>query len=102
MSWNFKKFDELTNIELYNLLKERTLVFVVEQNCPYLEVDGKDPFSYHLFKEENRKKQPREIKSISLGCFFTLKESVEMGNLLHGYFFIKVKTRVDTRMKKYR
>ena len=52
MSWNIKKFEELTNIELYNLLKERTLVFVVEQNCPYLEVDGKDPFSYHLFKEE--------------------------------------------------
>ncbi|MES5957134.1 GNAT family N-acetyltransferase [Bacillus fungorum] len=53
MSWNLKKFDELTNIELYNLLKERTLVFVVEQNCPYPEVDGKDPFSYHLFKENN-------------------------------------------------
>ncbi|WP_456274783.1 GNAT family N-acetyltransferase [Bacillus sp. AK031] len=53
MSWNIKKFDELTNSELYNLLKERTLVFVVEQNCPYLEVDGKDPFSYHLFKEDD-------------------------------------------------
>lgn len=53
MSWNLKKFDELTNLELYTLLKERTLVFVVEQNCTYLEVDGKDPFSYHLFKEEN-------------------------------------------------
>ncbi|MGD6801976.1 GNAT family N-acetyltransferase [Rossellomorea aquimaris] len=53
MSWNIKKFDELTNSELYNLLKERTLVFVVEQNCPYLEVDGKDPLSYHLFKEDD-------------------------------------------------
>jgi ElaA protein len=55
MSWYLKKFEELTNIELYNLLKERTTVFVVEQNCPYLEVDGKDPFSYHLFKEDNGK-----------------------------------------------
>ncbi|HWK22504.1 MAG TPA: GNAT family N-acetyltransferase [Ureibacillus sp.] len=53
MSWKLKKFEELTNSELYNLLKERTQVFVVEQNCPYLEVDGKDPFSYHLFKEDN-------------------------------------------------
>ena len=53
MSWKLKTFDELTNTELYNLLKERTLVFVVEQNCPYLEVDGKDPVSYHLFKETN-------------------------------------------------
>ncbi|MEG7880276.1 GNAT family N-acetyltransferase [Bacillus paranthracis] len=53
MSWELKKFDELTNTELYNLLKERTSVFVVEQNCPYLEVDGNDSCSYHLFKEDN-------------------------------------------------
>ena len=53
MNWKLKKFDELTSSELYKILKERTLVFVVEQNCPYLEVDGKDPFSYHLFKEDN-------------------------------------------------
>ncbi len=53
MGWKLKAFDELTNIELYNILKERTLVFVVEQNCPYLEIDGKDPYSYHLFKEDN-------------------------------------------------
>jgi ElaA protein len=53
MSWHLKNFDELTNSELYSILKERTLVFVVEQNCPYLEVDGKDPSSYHLFKEDN-------------------------------------------------
>lgn len=52
MEWKLKKFEELTNIELYTLLKERTLVFVVEQTCPYLEVDGKDPFCYHLFKED--------------------------------------------------
>ncbi|WP_078379935.1 GNAT family N-acetyltransferase [Sutcliffiella halmapala] len=53
MSWKLKKFNDLTNIELYTLLQERTSVFVVEQNCPYLEVDGKDPQSYHLFKEED-------------------------------------------------
>lgn len=53
MGWNLKRFNELTNQELYEILKERTSVFVVEQNCPYPEVDGKDPQSYHLFKEEN-------------------------------------------------
>ncbi|MBW7475388.1 GNAT family N-acetyltransferase [Paenibacillus oenotherae] len=53
MSWQIKKFEELTNIELYAILKERTLIFVVEQNCPYLEVDGKDPACYHLYKEDN-------------------------------------------------
>ncbi|MBM7619138.1 ElaA protein [Bacillus tianshenii] len=53
MGWFLKRFEELTNIELYNILKERTAVFVVEQTCPYPEVDGKDPHSYHLYKEEN-------------------------------------------------
>ena len=52
MNFTLKTFQQLTNIELYNVLKERTEVFVVEQNCPYPEVDGKDVQSYHLFREE--------------------------------------------------
>jgi len=51
LEWILKRFNELTNMELYQLLKERTAVFVVEQNCPYLEVDGKDISSYHLYAE---------------------------------------------------
>lgn len=53
MTFTLKTFEQLTNMELYNILKERTEVFVVEQNCPYPEVDGKDVQSLHLFKEEN-------------------------------------------------
>ncbi|KAB7672244.1 GNAT family N-acetyltransferase [Bacillus sp. B1-b2] len=48
MEWSIKKFNELSTEELYRILQERTAVFVVEQNCPYLEVDGKDLESYHL------------------------------------------------------
>jgi ElaA protein len=53
MSWKLKSFSELSTIELYAILKERTQVFVVEQECPYLEVDGKDLHASHLYKEEN-------------------------------------------------
>ncbi|MDE5415561.1 GNAT family N-acetyltransferase [Alkalihalobacterium chitinilyticum] len=53
MEWKLKTFEELTNLEVYNILKERTNVFVVEQNCPYEEVDGYDLVSHHLFKELN-------------------------------------------------
>ncbi|MER1958917.1 MAG: GNAT family N-acetyltransferase [Solibacillus sp.] len=53
MNFTLKTFDQLTNTELYNILQERTNVFIVEQNCPYPEVDGKDGQSYHLYKEEN-------------------------------------------------
>lgn len=53
MNFTLKTFNQLTNTELYNILQERTNVFVVEQNCPYPEVDGKDVQSYHLYKEDN-------------------------------------------------
>ncbi|WP_226672129.1 GNAT family N-acetyltransferase [Rossellomorea aquimaris] len=53
MTWKVKSFNELSTHELYEILKVRTAVFVVEQECAYPEVDGKDLFSYHLYKEEN-------------------------------------------------
>ena len=37
-----KKFAELTTAEFYAIVKERIAVFVVEQNCPYQEVDEID------------------------------------------------------------
>ena len=55
MSWCIKSFQELTNDELYEILQLRTSIFVVEQKCAYLEVDGKDKFAYHLFKKEDEK-----------------------------------------------
>ncbi|MFW6229864.1 MAG: GNAT family N-acetyltransferase [Halanaerobium sp.] len=44
-----KKFDELSNQELYKIIEARINVFVVEQNCPYHECDNKDQKSFHLF-----------------------------------------------------
>lgn len=42
IQWEIKKFSELTAVELYELLRLRVDVFVVEQACPYPELDGKD------------------------------------------------------------
>ena len=42
LTWHTKHHSELDKHELYALLALRTRVFVVEQNCPYLEVDGQD------------------------------------------------------------
>lgn len=50
-----KKFNELTVDELYYILKLRVDVFVVEQNCPYNEIDGNDIKCYHVFYKENDK-----------------------------------------------
>ena len=50
MNYDFyvKRFDELTVDELHDLLALRIDVFVVEQNCPYPELDGKDKKAYHV------------------------------------------------------
>lgn len=47
-----KHFSELTASELYKILKARCAVFIVEQNCPYQDIDEFDPAAYHLWLEE--------------------------------------------------
>ena len=47
-----KSFEELTKAELYALLRLRESVFVVEQNCPYQELDGRDDRAYHVIGRE--------------------------------------------------
>ncbi len=47
-----KQFDELSLIEFHDIVALRISVFVVEQNCPYQELDGKDKMSFHLFVKE--------------------------------------------------
>ncbi len=43
-----KRFDELTVYELYDMLRLRSEVFVVEQNCVYQDVDNKDQKALHV------------------------------------------------------
>ena len=49
--WKIKPFETLTTAELYNLLKIRNEVFIVEQNCVYQDVDSKDQKAYHILGE---------------------------------------------------
>ena len=48
MRWVLKKFPELTPEELYELLRLRAAVFVVEQTCAFQDLDNKDQHCYHL------------------------------------------------------
>lgn len=48
-----KTFNELTTQELYNILQLRSEVFVVEQDCVYQDVDGKDQKALHIFGIKN-------------------------------------------------
>jgi|TARA_B110000908_G_scaffold169305_1_gene226166 ElaA protein len=52
ISWSIKSFDELNKNELYDLLKLRSEVFVVEQNCVYQDIDDKDIKGTHFFGQD--------------------------------------------------
>jgi len=76
-----KFFDELTTAELYEILRIRSEIFVVEQDCVYQDLDGKDYKSLHVFFEENGKVQA------CLRSFMKDQETAQMGRvatLVHG------------------
>lgn len=83
-----KRFDELTLTELYSILQARVSVFVVEQNCPYQEIDGKDLYSYHVFYREEgqiqayvRVVEPDDsCDMVSIGRVLTIKRSSGLGS----------------------
>ena len=48
ITWYHKHFNDLTTKELYQMLQLRNEVFIVEQNCPFQDLDDKDFKSFHL------------------------------------------------------
>lgn len=48
LEFKIKRFKELLTLELYQLLQLRSEVFVVEQNCVYQDIDGKDEKAIHI------------------------------------------------------
>ena len=71
-----KYFDELTTKELYEILKARAEIFVVEQNCVYQDLDDLDYRSLHIFCEEDG-----EVTAY-LRAFFKAPDTVQMGRVL--------------------
>ncbi len=48
-TWHFAHFDDLTASDLYDILRARNAVFVVEQACPFQDCDGIDRLSHHMW-----------------------------------------------------
>jgi ElaA protein len=48
VEWQWKPFADLAAMELYAVLAARVAVFVVEQRCAFQDLDGLDPFAWHL------------------------------------------------------
>ena len=83
-----KFFEQLTTKELYELLKARAEIFVVEQNCVYQDLDDKDYRSLHVFYEENGKVTAylrgfiKEAGVVQVGRVLTLEHGKGLGGIL--------------------
>ena len=49
LEFKWSRLESFTALELYQIIKARESVFVVEQNCPYQETDDLDPYAWHLY-----------------------------------------------------
>lgn len=77
MNIKIKYFDELNTTELYEILKLRQSVFVVEQKCPYNDIDEFDPAAIHIMMIDNDEliayarilEKGTRYKEVSIGRF---------------------------------
>ncbi len=76
MTANIKTFDELTTRELYEILRLRSAVFIVEQGGRYQDLDGIDYHSVHIFYENEQ----QEV----LGCIRVFPKEDEPGTVQLG------------------
>lgn len=54
IQWTCSRFEDLSVFELYSIIKLRQEVFVVEQDCAYLDADGNDQTALHLIGTTNK------------------------------------------------
>lgn len=78
MTWKMKKFNELNTREVYEILKLRNEVFIVEQKCPYADCDGKDMKAYHLFLD-NGGEIAAYLRILKRGVFY---DEISIGRVL--------------------
>lgn len=81
MKWKVTRGNELSAQEIYTILELRTAVFVVEQNCPYQELDGRDLGSeiYHVqgFVDDDK-----DVAAVTRIMYDADAETVQIGRVV--------------------
>ena len=71
MQWILKEYKDLSLDEFYDILQLRIDVFIVEQNCPYPELDGKDKSAFHFFCRNKNAKIIAYTRIFKPGAYYT-------------------------------
>ncbi len=82
-----KKFNELDNYELYEILRLRSSVFVVEQDCVYLDADNVDLNAYHVYIKDGQEivaylrviDKGMRLEEVSIGRVISLRRRQGLG-----------------------
>lgn len=72
--WSIKVFDELSLLELEQILRLRQDVFIIEQESLFTDIDGQDSNAIHMFS--------REDEEISSYCRMIITDSVTIGRVI--------------------
>lgn len=105
MEWKIKSFEELTTRELYEILRSRAEVFVKEQGISYVDEDGVDYCSFHVFGLENDRvvaylrayKDDKSADTVKIGRVLTLQHGRGIGTELMGYAMEKLPEKTGCR-----
>lgn len=97
-----KKYNELTLDELYEIIQARISVFVIEQNCPYQDLDNKDKNAYHVILRDNNVIKGY-LRVLDKGVTF---EEESLGRVIttergKGYSIIILKEGIKVAKEKY-
>lgn len=90
MNITVKTFDELTTIELYEILKARAEIFIMEQNINYQDMDDTDYKSVHCFIQDGNKViaylrafyKSEDRSVVKIGRVLTLEHGKGIGRIL--------------------
>ena len=105
MQWILKKYKVLTLDEFHDILQLRTDVFVVEQNCPYPEIDGKDKIAFHFFAKDSTNTMVAYTRIFKAGDYY--KEAAFGRVVVHTNFrnqklgYLLVKKTIDSMIQLF-
>jgi ElaA protein len=88
INWEITRFEDLSPERLYRCMQLRAEVFIVEQNCPYLDPDGKDLKCFHVMGFNQKKEMiaycrilPEDVSysEVSIGRVVTSEKARRTG-----------------------
>ena len=103
MELEIKTFDELSGREVHEIMRVRCAVFVVEQNCPYQDVDSADFDALHVFLREGEeicaylRIFEKEENTARIGKVLTMRRGEGLGGRLLSAGIEAVRKRTDKK-----